>query len=287
MTQQPPSPAEIEAFLPPDNAYLDLHDLLKGYGKYWISQPSVSHYKRYYDTNAIKDLGVYQLLLWEGYPGSYDYYGDFADDDHFYNQVAMDIMLFFHLSVSKTNGSIGVRVDRLQKSYASVSALRQAMINAWHDIAPTLGEGGAGRRQLIEDYGLPVFSLLREYGQAWQAAQNRDDAHMIIHVFDIYIYLVRWYGAAEAVFTAADSPHRDGRPGLHHAQIERFCEIRVGFKRVPVRFDLEGRRWNLEYRTTYYADLVESSLRSFGALQTALADVFPTLHFYEPPKQKS
>lgn len=279
-------PSDVEWFLPDDNTELDLHDLLKGYGDYWINQPSSSHYQRHFDTNAIIQISVYQLILWEGYPGSYDYYGDFPDEDHFYNDVMKGVSLFFHFTVAK-DSSITMRVGSLYQRYASLSDLRHAMITEWPTIQPTLGEGGEERQQLITDYQLPVTDLLRYYGKKWIKTARAANARTLIHVADTYIYLVRWYGEADAIYKRDDVPPYDGSPGLHPQKIERYCEIRVGFKRVPVTFDLEQRRWNLKYRTTYYAHLTDSDRRSldnFAALQRALAYVFRKLEFVEPPE---
>jgi hypothetical protein len=286
MSLQPSSPS-VETFLPGKDEPLTLEALLHGYGKWWQAQPSSTEYPRQYNTDR-----KHYLIVWEGNPGFYDHYGDFADDNHFYNHVVKGNMIHFHVRiVDHKAGSIEIRIFQnfeiaYQRYYHTLADMRAGMIAEWEDIAPDLGEGGKSLRAFIEQHSDHVLARLKTYGQTWVDAEPNSSRHFLVYRVDIHLYLCLWIGAPDAV-TPTNEVVKQGTPILDWSRLLLYLEIRVAFMRVPVRFDLEQRRWNgvPKNGSGHYVDLTQShvaTLRSFEALEAKLAEVMENLQFTSP-----
>lgn len=308
MTQHLP-PASIESALPSLDANLTLKALLEGYAQWWCGLPSISGYSRHYSTDGHK-----HLVIWEGYAGSYDSYGDFGDDDRFYNEVVKGVYRFWHVAKAD-NGAIRVwgidyaalyalpeeeRPSKFRRAmmsppsnipgsisfeyiYPTLAELRAAMISQWGDGQATLGEQGEALRKFTATFTEPVRELLRSHGEQWLAMVNAETCHYRVFGHDHYTYLVLWNGAENAVVIGdSNSQFTDGRPKLNWDGGLQYAELRIGLKRLPIRFQLERRQWRVQGHS-FYKDLSTETLKSFEDLQVALTHALENLQLTTKP----
>lgn len=273
----------LKDYLPPDDPNLTLEGLLHGYAVWWQSQPSRTKYARHYSTDNQHDL-----LVWEGHPGSYDYYGDFEDDNHFYNHVVLGYMIHFHIRL-RDNG-IGIAVyERTSLSaaynrfYKSLSEMRQSMIDEWEGIEPSLGEGGQALRDFIAENADDVVKMLQQYGARWVKANKHH--HSLVYRFENGVHLCLWSGQSTGVHPPAEH-EQSGAGVIDWSQVKEYAEIRVSMMRIPVRFDLEQRTY---HQSVWYSDLVGgdtrvATLHSFSDLQHALPQAMRKLKFFTAPE---
>jgi hypothetical protein len=286
MTTLSPSSPPLKEFLPPDSEALTLEALLHGYGRWWQAQPSLSEYPRQYNTDR-----EHYLIVWEGNPGFYDFYGDFADDNHFYNHVIKGNTIHFHIRiVDRKTTSVEVKIYQryetiYERYYHTLSDMRAGMLAEWEDVTPDLGEGGEGLRAFTAQNADRTLALLQAHGQEWVNAEPDTQRHFLVYRIDIYLYLCLWVGAPDAVI-AGHEVVTFGAPILDWSHLLLYAEIRVGLMRIPVRFDLEQRRWKgTREDAGYYVDLTQShvaTLRNFDALQAKLNEVMKSLQFVSP-----
>jgi hypothetical protein len=251
---------------------------------------SLTEYPRQYTT----DLQHY-LIVWEGNPGSYDYYGDFEDDTQFYNHVVKGYTAHINIYLADSRrGSLSVGIAHglknvYERSYRTLSDMRTGMLAEWADIPLELGQEGKALREFITQNADRTLNLLRKHGQAWVEADANAPRHFLIERVDIHLYLCLWVGAPDAV--TASEQFGEGQPMLHWSQIAQYAELRVRFMRIPVRFDLEQRWWKSTLTNVgYYFDLLYSQtrdspmplLRSFEDLQAKLDEVMKNLDFVVP-----
>lgn len=280
---------QIAAFLPPADDSLTLLALIEGYANYWCSLPSFSGYARYYDTD-----GVRYLWVWEGYPGKYDYYGDMYSDGPFYNDVMKGLchdMSFFKpeqggitVSFYNDNALRGMTEDqiknrykiqsssvsdptkyRIQDHYNTLADLRADIIAYWGYMQLTLGEEGRSWRQLAATYAKPVRELMEAHGRAWvEAGEQRC---FRVFTYNDYTYLSLWVGAADMLLLPTPG-YIDGRPLVQSDIHHQYAEFRVGFKRIPVRFQLDARQWTVV--DGYYADISGGTIQTYEALKAVV-----------------
>lgn len=237
-----PDPASIESYLPKMSENPTLATLLHGYGKYWMSQPSLSGYQRHYSLSPDAYSGPphymvitpRNLVAWEGYPGHYDAYGDFEDDDSFYNESVKAHYLFWHIdqegSVIRFRGPAGGK-------YKSLAELRDAIITKWPTVTPTLGEQGERWHAFIAENLPNVVSLLQEVGLRWRVNYS---TRCLIYPIENYVYLARWIGEPDAVQPPPAYDHRlQGHPVIAWEQVKKISIFRVALKRLRIRFSLE------------------------------------------------
>jgi hypothetical protein len=293
------TPKSVDAYLPTKD--LTLKKLLQGYGAYWTQQPSLSGYPRYYSVNE-KDFTV-----WEGYPGSYDSYGDFADDDRFYNEVVKAYQLFWHLSQNR-DGSVRVwgldqgKMDalppdeqtkafvgafsgrdlykiRFENTYPTLADLRQGMITHWATLKPSLGEQGQRWHQLIAQSLPDITARLQELGSVWTREKSGDSRQSLAYTSENYAFLVRWFGDAEAVkIPPPYSPTYRGHPIINQEQlvnrssqdVVRFNIFRVRVRRLPVGFSLEESTIITPDRYREIGDVMKTIEELTAALEASL-----------------
>jgi hypothetical protein len=266
--------SSLDSFLPPDGTNLTFGMLLDAYGRWWQAQSSLSDYPRYYDTNTQS-----YMILWEGSPGAYTVYGDFADDDHFYNYVVKGSMLFFKLD---TNAKPTKRYKIHRWHYQTLEEMRDDMIR-WTQVAPTLGEGGEALQTFIAAHAQNVIDLLTKDGKKWARTGSR---YSLVYRADRDVFLCLWEGDADAVqprevlhTTKLDHP---SNPRLKWSAIKRYSEICVRFMRLPTRFEIYQREWTAEEsHRSYYNNITRDiTLRSFQAL--AERPLLTDMRFYGP-----
>ena len=278
--------SNLDDYLPPNDPKLTYKDLLHGYGKWWQAQPSLTPYKRFYDV----DSEPHYLIVWEGYTGFYDFYGDFADDHAFYNRVVKGYMIHFHTRLS--NGMLSVRVfsgmtekPDYERTYQTPAAMRASMIAEWPQIAPGLGEQGEKLKRFIETNVDKIIARFNEAAQVWQDAGKdwRKKRYSLAYHSRDQIYLCLWIGtgaAAEKAIRRPPASDESGSPFFDRKSMTAYAVFHISFLRVPVRFELELLQWPMPSNEPIrYRQLTprDKSVTTFAELDTLLSNAISNL----------
>lgn len=268
----------LETFLPSDPRP-SYDALFHAYGKWWQAQPSLSGYARHYTTDSDQ-----YLIVWEGALGAYDPYGDFANDDQFYNYVVKGPMIFFYI---RRHQPVEVSTSGFMRRYQTSAEMRASMLAEWTQLQPTLGSQGEALRAFMADNAEKVIELLKGYGDQWMQTQGRPTCRSLVYQTDRQIYLCLWEGLEQAVQPRhAPDPdleiHMQTRPRIEWPHIQRYAEIRVSFMRLPVRLELHRRMWTRKpgSHSAYQNMTGRDTLRTFDEL--AEEPILANMRFYDP-----